>query len=138
MFPDLRKYAVELNISDYVRWIGYVDEADKPSLYRLASVFAFPTLYEGFGLMALEAMACGTPVVANEIPVIEEIVGDAAYLVKPDDARAMAGAIIALLLQKPLRESLVNQGLARATNFSWRKTAKQTLDVYEKVIREKG
>lgn len=140
LFPDMRQYAAELAITDYVRWIGYVDEADKPSLYRLASVFAFPTLYEGFGLMALEAMACGTPVVANEIPVIEEIVGDAAYLVKPDDARAMAGAIIALLLQQPLRESLVNQGLARATNFSWRKTARQTLEVYERVLRgdEKG
>ncbi|MBI5668788.1 MAG: glycosyltransferase family 4 protein [Chloroflexi bacterium] len=138
LFPDMRQYAADLNITDYVRWIGYVDEADKPSLYRLASVFVFPTLYEGFGLMALEAMACGTPVVANEIPVIEEIVGDAAYLVKPDDARAMAGAIIALLLQKPLRESLVNQGLARATHFSWRRTARQTLDVYERVMRGEG
>jgi glycosyltransferase involved in cell wall biosynthesis len=134
MFPDMRQYADELNISDYVRWVGYVDEADKPSFYRLASVFAFPTLYEGFGLMALEAMACGTPVVANDIPVIAEIVGDAGYLVKPDNAREMAGAIIALLLQKPLRDSLINQGLARATHFSWRRTARETLAVYQKVL----
>ncbi len=134
LFPDQRRYAAALNISDYVRWLGYVDEADKPALYRLASVFAFPTLYEGFGLMALEAMACGTPVVANNIPVMAEITGDAAYLVKPDDAREMAGAIIALLLQKPLRDSLVNLGLARATHFSWRKTARQTLEVYERVL----
>ncbi len=135
LFPDMRRYAEELAISEYVRWLGYVDEADKPALYRLASVFAFPTLYEGFGLMALEAMACGTPVVANDIPVIAEIVGDAAYLVKPDDARAMAGAIIALLLQPSLRDSLVNQGLARATNFSWRRTARQTLTVYENTLK---
>lgn len=134
LFPDQRRYAADLDISDYVRWLGYVDEADKPALYRLASVFAFPTLYEGFGLMALEAMACGTPVVANNIPVMAEITGDAAYLVKPDDAREMAGAIIALLLQKPLRDSLVNLGLARATHFSWRKTARQTLEVYERVL----
>ncbi|MBL8156431.1 MAG: glycosyltransferase family 4 protein [Anaerolineae bacterium] len=135
IFPDLRTYAEELKISDYVRWIGPVDEADKPSLYRLADVFAYPSVYEGFGLPVLEAMACGTPVVANESSSIPEVAGDGAYLVREGDARAMAGAIIALLLQKPLRESLVNQGLARATHFSWRKTAKETLAVYERVLK---
>jgi len=135
VFPNLPQYAADLGITDYVRWIGYIDEADKPSLYRLASVFVFPSLYEGFGLPVLEAMASGTPVVANEVSSIPEIVGDAAYLVEPDNARAMAGAIIALLLQEPLRDSLVTQGLARVTNFSWRKTAKETLAVYEKAMR---
>lgn len=134
MFPDLRKYAEELKITDYVRWIGYVDEADKPSLYRLADVFVSPTIYEGFGLPVLEAMASGTPVVANNVSSIPEITGDAAYLVEPGNAREMAGAIIALLLQQPFRESLISQGLARATAFSWRKTAKETLAVYEKVM----
>lgn len=138
VFPDLPAYAAELNISNYVRWLGYVDEADKPALYRLADVFVFPSVYEGFGLMPLEAMASGTPVVANDVSSIPEIVGDAAYLVKAGDARAMAGAIIALLLQQPLRESLINQGLARATNFSWRKTAKETLAVYEQVMQMPG
>src|SRR5262249_9130022 len=80
MFPDMRKYAEQLKITDYVRWIGYVDEEDKPSLYRLADVYAFPSMYEGFGLMALEAMACGTPVVANDVSSIPEVTGDAAYL----------------------------------------------------------
>jgi glycosyltransferase involved in cell wall biosynthesis len=135
VFPDLRKYAEELGITDYVRWIGYVEEADKPSLYRLADVFAFPSISEGFGLPVLEAMASGTPVVANDISSIPEIAGDAAYLVKPDDARGMAGAIIAILLQESLRDSLANQGLARATAFSWRKTAKETLAVYERVMK---
>jgi glycosyltransferase involved in cell wall biosynthesis len=134
VFPDLPKYAEELKITDYVRWLGYIDEADKSSLYRLASVFVFPSIYEGFGLPILEAMASGTPVVANEVSSIPEVAGDAAYLVEPGNARAMAGAIIALLLQQPLRDSLVNQGLARATQFSWRKTAKETLAVYEKVM----
>jgi glycosyltransferase involved in cell wall biosynthesis len=134
MFPDLRKYAEELKITDYVRWIGYIDEADKPSLYRLADVFAYPSIYEGFGLPVLEAMASGTPVVANDVSSIPEVTGDAAFLVGEGNARAMGGAIIALLLQKPFRESLINQGLARATNFSWRKTAKATLAVYEKVM----
>lgn len=134
MFPDLRKYAEELKITDYVKWIGYIDEADKPSLYRLADVFVYPSIYEGFGLPVLEAMASGTPVVANEVSSIPEVAGDAAFLVGEGNAKAMGGAIIALLLQQPFRESLINQGLARATNFSWRKTAKETLAVYEKVM----
>ncbi len=134
MFPDLRKYAEELKITDYVKWIGYIDEADKPSLYRLADVFVYPSIYEGFGLPVLEAMASGTPVVANEVSSIPEVAGDAAFLVDEGNAKAMGGAIIALLLQQPFRDSLINQGLARATNFSWRKTAKETLAVYEKVM----
>lgn len=134
MFPDMRKYAEELKISEYIRWIGYVDEADKPSLYRLADVYVFPSMYEGFGLMILEAMASGTPVVANDVSSVAEVAGDAAYLVKVGEARAMAGAIIALLLQKPFREAMVTQGLARASNFSWRKTAKETLAVYARAM----
>ncbi|MBL8134286.1 MAG: glycosyltransferase family 4 protein, partial [Anaerolineae bacterium] len=72
MFPDLRALARELGIEANIQWIGYVEEADKPSLLRLASVFVFPSAYEGFGLPALEAMACGTPVIASDIPVIQE------------------------------------------------------------------
>lgn len=135
MFPDMRKYAADLQIADYVRWIGKVEEADKPSLYRLASVFVFPSRYEGFGLPVLEAMASGTPVVANQIPVIEEIVGDGAYLVENGNARAMGGAILALLGQNPLRETMITRGLSQATKFSWRKTARETLAVYERVMQ---
>jgi len=136
MFPDLHKYAEELKLSeDVIRWIGYVDEADKPSLYRLADVFVFPSMYEGFGLPIVEAMQSGTPVVARQMPLNEEIAGDAAYLV--EDARTMAGAIIALLIQEPLRQTQISRGLAQATQFSWRKTARETLAVYEKVMSEK-
>ncbi len=135
LFPNIRAYADEIGVSEYIQWIGAVDEADKPSLYRLASVFAFPSLYEGFGLPVLEAMACGTPVVANNIPVISEITGDGAYLVKPGDGREMGGAILALLLQEPLRETQISRALGKSTNFSWRKTAKETLNVYEMVAR---
>ncbi len=134
VFPDMRAYAQQLKITDYLRWIGYVDEADKPSLYRLARVFVYPTRYEGFGLPLLEAMASGTPVVANEVSCLPEIAGDGAYLVRDGEARAMGGAILALLLQEPFRDSLINQGLARATAFSWRKTAKETLAVYQRVM----
>lgn len=132
VFPDMRRYARELNLEDTIRWIGYVDEADKPALYRLADVFAFPSMYEGFGLPVVEAMASGTPVVANDIAVTREIVGDGAFLTS--SAREMGGAIIALLIQEPLREAMINQGLAQATRFNWRRTARETLAVYEKVL----
>lgn len=134
LFPNLREYAKKLEIEDYVQWIGFVDEEDKPSLYRLADVFVFPSLYEGFGLMALEAMASGTPVVTSNAIVFEEVLEESAYIV--EDARSMGGAIIALLIQQPLREGMINQGLAMASNYSWRKTAKDTLDVYENVMKE--
>ena len=134
LFPDLRAYSLRLRIDDYVKWIGYVDEADKPALYRLADVFVFPSLYEGFGLMALEAMASGTPVVTSDAIVFEEILEDAAYIVH--NAREMAGAILALLIQQPLRDTMINQGLALASNYSWRKTAEETREVYERVMRD--
>jgi glycosyltransferase involved in cell wall biosynthesis len=113
-------------------WIGYVDEDDKPSLYRLARVFVYPSAYEGFGLPVLEAMASGTPVVANEIPVFDELVADGAFLVEPGSATKMGGAMMALLEQEDLYQSVRNAGAARATNFTWRKTARETLAVYEK------
>ncbi len=133
LFPDLREYSRQLKIEEYLHWIGYVDEADKPSLYRLADVFVFPSIYEGFGLMALEALAAGTPVVTSDAIVFEEVLEDAVYMV--DNAREMAGAIIALLIQQPLREAMINQGLALASKYSWRKTAAETLEVYEQVMR---
>lgn len=133
LFPNLREYCRSLGIEDYVQWIGFVDEADKPALYRLADVFVFPSLYEGFGLMALEAMASGIPVVTSKAIVFEEILEDAAFIV--NNAREMAGAILALLIQQPLRDTMINQGLALASNYSWRKTAEETLEVYEHVMR---
>ncbi len=136
LFPNLRAAAHTLELDDTVlRWIGPVAEADKPALYRLASVFAFPSLYEGFGLPVLEAMASGTPVVASQIPVMEEISGDGAYLTPPGDARKMAGAILALLGQRDLHETQRSRGLGRATQFQWRKTAKETLAVYERAAK---
>lgn len=137
-FPDLPTYAEQLDLRDWVYWLGEIDEADKPSLYRLAEVVVFPSRYEGFGLPPLEAMACGTPVVACEASSIPEIVGDAAFLVEPDDARNMAGAILGILLQEPLAAQLRNAGLARATTFSWRNTAQATLALYEQVLATVG
>jgi len=134
VYPDLREYARQLNLEDYIMWPGFIDDEDKPSVYRLADLYVSPSMYEGFGLPVIEAMASGTPVVANEIDVYRETLGDGAYLT--DSVRTMAGAMIAILLQKPLRDSLINQGLAQATRYNWRKTAVATLEVYEKVMRQ--
>src|SRR5690606_6339695 len=109
VFPDMRTYAKQLNLTDALVWTGYIDEDDKPSMYRLAEVFAHPAMYEGFGLPIIEAMASGTPVVANHIDVFAEIAGDGAYLT--ENARSMAGAILGLLNQAPLRDTMINQGL---------------------------
>jgi glycosyltransferase involved in cell wall biosynthesis len=134
-FPDLPAYAQEIGLADVVRWIGPVDEADKPSLYRLASVFAFPSRYEGFGLGLLEAMGSGTPVVACEASSIPEVVGDAAFLVPPDDSKAMGGAILSFLTQRDHAGTIRNRGLARVRDFSWRKTAEGTLNTYRQIVQ---
>jgi len=133
-FPDLPAYIDELGLGAYVRWIGPVDEADKPSLYRLARVFVFPSLFEGFGLGPLEAMASGTPVVACDATCIPEVVGDAAFLVAPGDAKAMGGAILSLIVEPDHAAMMRNRGLARVRQFSWRRTAEGTLAVYRRVI----
>ena len=119
---------------DDVVLLGYVSDEQLARITGGAYALVYPSFFEGFGLPVLEAMASGTPVVANDVSSIPEVAGDAAFLVGEGNARAMGGAIIAILLQQPFRESMINQGLARATNFSWRKTAKETLAVYEKVM----
>jgi len=133
LFPDVDALARELGVDDMLHWVGPIDEADKPALYRMAEVFAFPSAYEGFGLPPLEALACGTPVVAWDNTINDEILEGAAYLV--DSPRNLAAAIIALIGQKPFREAMINQGLALATRYNWRKTAKQTLQVYESLLK---
>jgi glycosyltransferase involved in cell wall biosynthesis len=134
-FPDLPAYIKELGLEDSVRWIGPVKEVDKPSLYRLASVFVFPSRYEGFGLGPLEAMASGTPVVACDTSSVPEVTGNAAYLVAPDDSRGMAGAILALLLQPDHAAFMRNLGLERSREFSWTRTAEATIAIYEQLLQ---
>ena len=116
-----------------MRWIGYVDEEDKPALYRNAMCFAFPSRYEGFGLPPLEAMACGVPVVTTNAASLPEVVGEGAFALAPDDARQMAGSIISLLIQDSFAEEMKQKGLAQAAHFDWQKTATETVVVYDRV-----
>ncbi|HMT21722.1 MAG TPA: glycosyltransferase, partial [Promineifilum sp.] len=123
-------------LGKYVRWIGYVDEEDKPLLYRNAEVFVFPSRREGFGLPPLEAMACGAPVVVSDGGSLPEIVGRAGFVVGPDDVRGMAGAIISLVLENDLAADLRRQGPRQAARFTWEHTATETLLVYDRVLRQ--
>ena len=130
-YPDYDGMIARAGLSDHVRWLGYVDEADKPLLYRRASVFAFPSRREGFGLPPLEAMACGTPVVVADGGSLPEVVGSAGFVIAPDDARGMAGAIISILVDDDLAADLRRQGPEQAAKFNWEHTALETLRVYD-------
>jgi glycosyltransferase involved in cell wall biosynthesis len=130
--------AVErLGLGDWVRFTGYVAEADLPALYNGAAGFAFPSLYEGFGLPVLEAMACGTPVVTSNVSSLPEVAGDAALLVDPCDTEALARSLQGLLTDADLRADLRERGLRRAALFSWGRTARETVEVYRKVRETK-
>ena len=129
-FPALRPQVEALDLGGGVHFTGWVDEPDKPALMRMARCFVFPSLYEGFGLPPLEAMACGTPVVAMDASSMPEIVGGAGFLIAPHDSRAMAGAILATITQDELVETMRAQGLAQAAQFSWARAARETLDAY--------
>ncbi|HKC63456.1 MAG TPA: glycosyltransferase family 1 protein [Pyrinomonadaceae bacterium] len=113
---------------------GYVPEADLPALYTGALAFVYPSYFEGFGLPPLEAMQCGAPVVAGNQTSLPEVVGDAGLLVDPFDVEALAGAIARMIDDFALRERLQSRGLKRASHFSWRATARLTLEAYKRGI----
>ena len=123
-----------LGLEDAVRFPGFIDDDDLPAVYSRAALFAFPSLYEGFGLPLLEAMACGVPVVTSNISSMPEVAGDAAVLVDPRDADGLAAAIARVLRDEALRERLRAAGIARAREFSWEATARRTLDAYASLV----
>lgn len=121
----------EASRHDSVRLLGFVEDEDLPALYRGASVFAFPSLYEGFGLPVLEAMACGIPVVCSDTSSLPEVAGEGALLVDPLNADELAGALARALGDRGLRERMVDRGLAQAAKFTWERSARQLLDVID-------
>lgn len=114
---------------------GYISQSVLPRLYRGASIFVYPSLYEGFGLPVLEAMASGVPVIASNSTSLPEVVGDAGVLVDPYDVNHLKEAMRELLEDEKKRQEMAEKGTARAKFFSWEKCARQTLSVYEKVLR---
>jgi glycosyltransferase involved in cell wall biosynthesis len=129
-FPDPRPVAEELGITQQVIY-RFVEDEDKPAVYSAASVFTFPSLYEGFGLPPLEAMGCGTPVVCSNRTSLPEVVGDAALSIDPEDLEAFADALYNVLSKPELSSELSARSLQQAKKFSWQKTAQATMEVYE-------
>lgn len=125
-----------LGLSENVVFTGYVPDSELPALYRSASAFVYPSLYEGFGLPPLEAMACGTPVISSNVSSIPEVVGDAGILVDPYRPEEIARAICTVLENSDLRDRLKREGLARAGLFTWDKTARETIKLYQEIIDE--
>jgi glycosyltransferase involved in cell wall biosynthesis len=134
----LRQRAEQLGVGDKVRLLGHVAQEALPALYQGASLFLYPTLYEGFGLPVVEAMASGTPVLTSNTSALKEIAGGYAHLVDPLDTERMAKAIVRLMTDDEYRARLAEQGRTRAQDFHWRRTAERTLEVYLDVLRTKG
>ena len=132
--PDPRRLAREQGLDEkHVRFVGVVDEADAPAVYRGATAFVFPSHYEGFGLPPLEAMACGTPVIGSNTSSIPEIVGDGGLLMAPDDTEGMAKALVRLASDDSLYIDMGSRALAQAAKFSWSQTTQETLTAYRDV-----
>ncbi|HZR97404.1 MAG TPA: glycosyltransferase family 1 protein [Chloroflexota bacterium] len=121
-------------LGERVRLLGPVPAADLPALYAAATAFVYPSLYEGFGLPPLEAMAAGTPVLAAKASCLPEVLGDAALFVHPEDEAGLAEALRAVLADAALRADLRARGLARAATFSWERTTAATLAVYREAL----
>ncbi|MCG2768156.1 MAG: glycosyltransferase family 4 protein [Anaerolineae bacterium] len=134
-FDEVFNTIEELKLEDRVFCLGRVPTADLVWLYNTAKVFAFPSFYEGFGLPPLEAMACGTPVVASNVSSLPEVVGDAGLLVDPQEVDELTVALWRLMSDEELREDLIEKGLRRASTFSYEKMARETLAVYHRLGR---
>ena len=137
-YGSLRRSVEGAGVRQDVRFFGFVPEHTLAALYRMASVFAFPSLYEGFGLPPLEAMACGTPVVTSNVSSLPEVVGDAAVLVDPYDARSIAEGIRRVLVDEVLRRDLQTRGVAHAHSFSWEQAARRVREIYAEVAASKA
>jgi glycosyltransferase involved in cell wall biosynthesis len=131
---DVERLIDRLHLRDQIRFTGYVSFDDLPALYSMAEIFVFPSVYEGFGLPVIEAMACGTPVITADVPALTEVAGGAAVHVASLDVEALGDALVALAGDRERRADLSARGLERARAFSWRRAALETLAVYRQVV----
>lgn len=135
LYKETFKTVQELGLNRRVIFLGYIPEYKLPYFYNLADLFVYPSLYEGFGLPPLEAMACGTAVISSNTSSLPEVVGDAAILVDPYNVDEIAEVMYSVLSNEGLRKKLEEKGLKRAKMFPWEKTAQKTLQVYEEVYK---
>jgi glycosyltransferase involved in cell wall biosynthesis len=137
-YQGLRRAVHQHKLHKHVRFLGFVPIETLAVLYRLASLFVFPSLYEGFGLPPLEAMACGTPVVTSNASSMPEVVGEAAFLVDPYDADSIADGMRQVLTNAGLRATLVERGFERAKMYSWERSVRRIREIYSEVIQQDG
>jgi len=135
--PALRHAVIQSRVEDSVRFLGFVPLETLCTFYQAASAFVFPSLYEGFGLPPLEAMACGTPVVCSNVSSLPEVVGEAAVIVNPENVFDIARGMRDVLLNAELRSDLIQRGLLQTRQFSWERTARQVLETYEEITAGK-
>jgi len=136
LYDNLFQRVTELGLTKDVIFTGVVPDKDLPALMSGALVFAYPSLYEGFGLPVLEAMACGVPVVTSNVSALPEVAGDAALIADPHDVESLAEAMRRLIENESLRTTLRNKGLTQAARFSWKRAAQETLKAYSSVVNE--
>jgi glycosyltransferase involved in cell wall biosynthesis len=129
------KLVTQLGLEKDVLFTGFVPDEDLPAIYNLADLFVFPSLYEGFGIPVLEAMASGCPVVTTKTGCSREIAGDAAILVDPRNPEEIAQGISRILSKPELRRHMIEKGLSQASHFNWEKTARETLSLIEHLIK---
>ena len=133
-YATLRRAVHRHKLHKHVRFFGFVSDNTLAALYRLADVFVFPSLYEGFGLPPLEAMASGTPVITSNVSSLPEVVGDAALMIDPYDPAAIADAMARVLTDTDLRVDLQGRGFARAREFSWERSIARVREIYDEVM----
>lgn len=133
---EFYKTLQESSFKEDIIFTDFISDEDMVLLYNYATVFLYPSLYEGFGIPPLEAMACGVPVITSNTTSIPEIVGDAAFLINPLNDKELKDALLSLLNNEDLRNDLIERGLKRAKEFSWSKMAKETLQIYESLRNE--
>jgi glycosyltransferase involved in cell wall biosynthesis len=134
LMDELFAFIKQSPISDRLLLTGYLDNDDLRALYSSCRVFVYPSIYEGFGFPPLEAMACGAPVIASDIPIFQDTLGSAARLVNPHDVEAIAATIVEMLEDEDQRRAISRRGLDQAAKFSWERTAQLTLEVYREVL----
>ena len=134
MYEQIQKEIDQQGLGQRIRLIGFVDDQDLPALYSQASLFVFPSLYEGFGIPVLEAMACGVPAISSDSSSLPEVAGDAGLLISPVNQELWSESIIQLLNDSARRTKMVAAGYLQARKFSWRKAAEQVLDIYHMLL----